>query len=383
MAPLANKKTAPDVRAVNSGTSESAVKASPNLLVPFARAAKIHTEPGQTFSTVISASTQLQSHRVPVNGFIRSIHLIVTCTTAGNAAATAFAADGPYSVLRDVYFRDSNGTPITKTNGYEMYLYNVFGGYRPFPFNSSAFNTQVTGAGATGGSFSFVITIPVAFARDGIGALANMDSSQQYSVDLTIGTTSDIYTTAPTNPGTLTTQVLLESFMTPANPDQFGNQVQVEPPGFGTVQYWSKQTFTWSGTGEQTVMLGRVGNYIRNTFLIFRDGAGTRSNAVMPTTIITEWDNYQLFNEPVQFRRIDNYAKYGVDAPTGVLIYNRTGDPEGLPVGEYGDQYLPTLGSTKLLLRFTPGAVGQLDVLTNDVFPVGNIFNAMIDPRQA
>lgn len=376
MPPIVQKKaTDQTVRSGQDGT-----QSPPRLgLVPFARAAKIHTEKGQTFSTPLSANTQLQSHRVPVYGFIRNIHLMVNVAAAGNAAAVAYNADAPWNVLRDVFFRDANGSPILKLSGYELYLANIFGGYRPFRMDGSSFQTQVSGAVATGGSFSFLITIPVAFARDGVGCLPNMDSSQQYAVDITLGTLADVYSVAPTNPPTITTQIVLEAFQNVPASDSAGNANETQPPAMGTVQYWSKQSISWpAGGGEQTILLSRVGNYVRNHILVFRTGAGARSDAVLPADFITEWDSSQLLNESVQARRILNYGLFGYDSPAGVLVYNRTSDPEGLAVGEYGDQYLPSLGSTKLLYRFSPGAAGSVDILTNDVYPNGNLFAAIM-----
>lgn len=375
MPPIATKKTDNSVRSGQDGT-----QSPPRIgLVPFARAAKVHTEKGQTFSTVLSANTQLQTHRIPVYGYIRNIHILVTAVTAGNAANVAYNIDAPYSVIRDIFFRDANGTPIQKLSGYEMFLANLFGGYRPFRMDNSTYQTLVSGSGATGGSFSFLLTIPVAFSRDGVGCLPNMDSSQQYAVDITLGTLTDVYSVAPTAAPTVTTQIILEAFQNVPASDSAGNANETQPPAMGTVQYWSKQTFSWAAAGgEQTLLLPRVGNYIRNHILVFRTGAGVRSDSVLPTDFITEWDSSQLLNETVQSRRILNYALFGYDNPVGVLVYNRTSDPEGLSVGEYGDQYLPTLGSTKLLYRFTPQAAGSIDILTNDVYPNGNLFAAIM-----
>ncbi len=148
------------------------------------------------------------------------------------------------------------------------------------------------------------------------------------------------------------------------------------PPNVGTVQFWSYSNYTLNAGGEQTVLLNRVGNYIRNHILVFRTGAGARSSTVVPVANITwEWDSFLLFADNNTFRASLQYDTYGIGAPTGVVLYGRTADPDGVPVGEYGDSGLPTFESTKLLIRTTPGAAGQLDVITNDIFPVGNLFN--------
>jgi hypothetical protein len=44
-----------------------------------------------------------------------------------------------------------------------------------------------------------------------------------------------------------------------------------------------------------------------------------------------------------------------------------TTDPDTLAVRELGDEWMATVGATKLTLRFTPGGSCALTVLTNDI----------------
>lgn len=345
--------------------------------VPFARASKAHTERGENRTGNVSASNQTLALRVPVYGYLDVLYLEVTVTTAGNAAAVAFNIDAPWNFFRNIQFRDVNGTPIKNISGYQAYLLAKFGGYRLFrPEGSALTFTTVTGGGATGGSFTFVLPLYVGFGRDCLGVLPNMDASAQYQMEVTLGTTADLYSVAPTNPGafSITLSGLFRS--RPDVSDQFGNVNQTTPPNLGTVQYDSVQNFSWTGTGEQSLMLPRVGNLIRNHILVFRDGTGARSNTVVPVSIFWEWDSSNMYSESVLSRRAEAYRLYGFDVETGMLLYPRVGDPDKVPVGEYGDDYLPTAGTTKLLIRFTPGATGALEVITNDIVPVGSIFAA-------
>lgn len=343
--------------------------------VPFTRSAKRHTELGESKVATLSTSSQLLPFRVPVYGYIDTLYLIVQATTTGNAANVAFQPDAPWSVLRNLLFKDANGTPIINLSGYQLFLAAKWGGYRLFrpDLSTYAFSTTA-GSGATGGSFTFILPLHVGFGRDGLGVLANMDASAQYQVDVTLATLADVYATNPTNAPTITMQIALEAYSNPAPMDQFGNALTSTPPAAGTVQFWSVSSFNWSGTGEQVIQLPRVGNLIRNHILVFRTTAGARSDSVVPATITWEWDAGILFQESTLLRRLMIARLYGMDADTGVLIYGRTSDPDDLPTAEYGDEWLPTLGTTKLALRFTPGAAGSLDVLTNDIVAVGNPF---------
>ncbi len=360
----------------NNGTAAAA--AARQFMVPFQRAAKIHTEAFPTQTGVISASNQTVILKVPIYGYLKRIWLQCSVVTAANAAAVTFAADGPWTFLKTVLFRDANGTPIHNLSGYYSYLAALLGGYTLFALDNAANTsfTTVTGAVGTGGSFTFSLPLNQCFGRDALGALPNMDASTQYQIELTIGTTAEIYGVAPTNPGTYTIQGYIEAYQNPPQSDQFGNMNRTVPPNVGTVQFWSFSNYTLNAGGEQTILLNRVGNYIRNHILVFRTAAGVRSAAVLPASNITwEWDSFLLFADNPTFRASLQYDTYGIGAPTGVVLYGRTADPDGVPVGEYGDSWLPTLGSTKLLIRTTPGAAGQLDVITNDIFPVGNLFN--------
>ena len=61
--------------------------------------------------------------------------------------------------------------------------------------------------------------------------------------------------------------------------------------------------------------------------------------------------------------------------PNGVVLLPNTLDPDKIPLGEYGDEWLGTVGATKLTLRYTPGAAasgGSVSVLTNDIVPASS-----------
>lgn len=363
-------------RSAQTGTDNAQQGKVPQAFIPFTRGAKEHTEPGQTFTATLSANTQQQSHKVPVFGYIHTLYLVVTAVTAGNAANVAFNADAPWNVIRNLNFRDANGIPIRNLSGYQNYLAEKWGGYWLFRPDQDTFAfSQTTGAVATGGSFTFVMPISCAFGRDGLGALPNMDASSQYAIDLTLGTLTDVYSTAPTAAPTITTQLFLRAYQNPPASDLAGNSLRNRPPALGTVQYWSNANFNINAA-ENVLYLPRVGNLIRNHILVWRDVSGVRQNTMVPSgNVRTEMDSTIMFNESMLLRRQIGYQTYGYSFDTGTIVYGRTDDPDRIPSGEYGDKWLATLGSTKLALIFTPGAAGTLEVLTNDIYPEGNIWS--------
>lgn len=362
-------------RGQNAAQPASASGAAASRVVPFARAAKTHIEPGQTESTTLSTSAQVLNLKIPPYGYAEKTYLVVTGTTSGNIATVTFEADAPWNVIKNLLFRDANGTPIYNISGYHGYLADKWGGYKLWPASGATdvFSTTA-GSGATGGSFKFVLPLHHAFGREGLGLLANMDAAARYQLDLTLGTIDNVYGTAPTNAPTVTVQLVLQARTNPPAVDVDGNPTAQLPPGLGTVQYWSYATHSWSGTGEQVFYLPRVGQLIRNQILVFRNASGARDAAVVPASLIYEWDTGIRYSTPTDILRVHNYVHYGQLLDTGVVVLGNTLDPDHIPPGELGDSWLPTRGGTKLALRFTPGAAGSVEVLQNDISPVGDIY---------
>lgn len=221
-------------------------------------------------------------------------------------------------------------------------------------------------------------------------ALPNMDASARYNLQLQIASatananTGPVYTTAPTGYPT-STSIAVEVWCRSQPPaaDLYGNQNSISPPAVGTVQYWSQQTFS-SLSGFQTLQLSRVGNLIRNHMLIFRDPGAAPTRAIaettdMPGTVEFDWDVGVRYLSYVSTQRQWTYQAAGLDVPKGCIWYPNTLDPDKLPISEFGDEWMQTVGATKLGLKFTPAASVNLTVLTNDMVPAsGAVYAAPV-----
>lgn len=351
---------------------------SGGLIIPFGRAAKLRTDAGRQIPGTLSANTQQLSFTpLPTTGYLATFYLVVTATAAGNAANVAFQPDAPWNFFQTVLFRDATGIPIHNLlTGYQEYLQAKWGSYRlGRPEGSSLAFSSVTGAVGNGGSFQFVLPIYQEFGRDTLGPLANMDASAGYQLDLTINTLANIYSTAPTNPPTFTINLYMESYTNP--PDEIdGTPCRTEPPALGTTQFWSVQNYSWSGTGEQTVQLVRVGNLLRNIGMVWRTAGGARSASVQPGALANmrfELDQTYLYNQPTILNQFTSYRYWTYDLDTGFQLFNFTTDPDNLPTGEIGERYLQSMAQTRIAFVFTPQAAGSLELLINDVAPVGDI----------
>lgn len=382
-------------------------------VVPFPRAAQRHTEQGNIVTNIAinNSAPGTFNFSIPSYGYLAAV--FITCSATGGAGTGVFYEDAPYSIFSNILLQDVNGTPIYGPfDGYTAHLASQLGGYRFMPHNplitstdtavspapfgqvirygpstpSATGNTPLYYANATGGNFNFILPIWLTFGRGGMGALPNMDASSRYNLQLTLasgltGTNGPVYTTQPaTTVPTVNIAVEAYCLAQPLAADIYGQQNMTEPPANGTIQYWSRQTFS-SLSGAQTIQLARVGNIVRNHILVFRDNAdGTRATAEtsdMPAIVQFDWDSLPRYIEFLATSRFKSYQVSGLNSPAGVVYYENTSDPEHITGAERGDYWMTTVGATKLVLRFTPAATVNLTVLTNDFVPTsGEIYSA-------
>lgn len=374
--------------------------ASSVATLPFARASKWHIEQSNTQVVTGSATSQVFNFPIASYGYLSGI-LITVVSSGGNlTAATAFE-DAPWSVLSQIQISDVNGVPIHQLSGFHEYLAMKFGGYRLFPpdgygsgtagalineLNSFAYQSVVaSGSAGVAGQFKFILPIFFEFGVDGLGCLPNMDASARYNLQLTVAgytatsSTGPVYTavTGTTPPTTLTITVEILARSQPPAQDMFGNVNSTTPPAVGTVAYWTAQTASGLANGANTVQLTRVGNLIRHHIMVFRNTNGTRASAEgadVPALFEFDWDVGQRYvANTATLRYVFGYMSYGFDVPNGVIVFPNTLDPDKLPIGEYGDEWLGTVGATKFTMRYTTTAGGgSMTVLTNDIVPASS-----------
>lgn len=357
--------------------------------IPFARSSKWHREQGNNYSNITINTTTPGTFNFPIPsyGYLSALYLTVIAS-GGSGTAAVYYEDAPWSLIQSLVVSDVNGVPIYQLPGYSAFLAAKYGGYRLFPPDGSTTTfgggTTSTAPGntpvfyqATSGNFGFILPIFFEFGRDGLGALPNMDASARYNLQVVLASatananTGPVYTTAPSAYPTVTMQLESLHRSQPPATDIYGNQNSISPPAVGTVQYWTQQTFS-SLNGAQTLQLARVGNLIRNHILVFRDPGTTPTRAVaestdMPPSIEFDWDVGPRFINDVATERLIAYQSYGFDVPKGVVAYPNTLDPDKLAFSEFGDEWMSTVGATKLGLRFTPAASVNLTVMTNDI----------------
>jgi hypothetical protein len=354
------------------------------LLRPFVAGTRRVDKSTYDESKVLTASTQdLRTYECDPNGFLRGAFLLVTCVTAGNAAGTTFAANGPFNVIDTITFNDTNNKPLLgPMTGWDLYVAVKYGGYS---FQDDAKLSPVysvtTGAGATGGSFTFVLLVPVEIvAREGLGSLPNKSASSTFDISLRLSASTVPYGVAPTNPGTVRVRIQQYGWMDPNATDMKGNQVRQNPPGVQTTQYWSKQTYAFNA-GAVSQRLQGIDSMLRNMVFIL-DAAGSR------TTGDTDFPDVftLLYETSLPIQRIKDiwrhmigqqYAYNGATPDVGgardygVYPESFCADFNGKPGWETRLNYLPVSSATTLNVSGTIGGAGAhtLTVLVNKIVP--------------
>jgi hypothetical protein len=227
----------------------------------------------------LTANTQdLPSYECDPNGFLRGAYILVECTASGNSAAVAFQPDAPQNVIDTITFNDVNNKPIVgPMGGHDLYEAIKFGGYTGCDDSkSSVIYSVTTGTGATGGSFTFALRLPVEIVkRDALGSLPNKSASATFTINIRLAALATVYSTQPTAAPTVRVRIQQFGWMDPNGTDMRGNPVAQNPPGVQTTQYWSKQTYNINSGAFNIRLLG-LDSLIRNFIFILLDSTPSR-----------------------------------------------------------------------------------------------------------
>lgn len=350
----------------------------------------------EVYNQTVTQSTSTQAltpYEFQVDGYLSGALIRVTATAATNAATVAFQADGPFNVLQSVIFEDISGKQVLgPISGWNLYVLNRFGG---FVYNAdtkaNSTYTVTTGAGATGGSYRFVLRLPIQVRRrDGMGSLPNRNASATFKLKLVVNTIAQVYSTAPTNAPSVNVQVEQHGWATSDNRDYKGSMVAPSPNGVGSLMYTDIETIQLS-TGAFNQRMGTFGGLVRLLVFELRDSNGSRSQGESdwPSLFEVEIDKVKCFSRSTV--TWDNLMSedYGLNATTesttaantklnGVKVLHWLDDFGLQPGAENSFRYQPVTPSTAIQLIGTIGGSGAhtLSVTKNYLSPVND------DPRQ-
>lgn len=364
---------------------DSGKKAAPVAMRPFFPGTLDLETRTQTYTGTVGTATPLATYYPKTNGFLSDLWIDVAVLTAGNSAATAFNEDYPLRFLSSVQLSDTGGQPIIgPLTGWELGIFVKWGG---FSFSDDWRDSQTyvatTGSGATGGSFNFILQLPIQFVRrEPLGPLPNTNSNNAYALDISIASSAQVYSTAPTAAGAYTIKIYQDSYRQSAGKDAQGNATVTTPPGLGAVLYARRNTLPiTAGTFDQQLSQ-QEGSY-RALHFVLRDSTGTRSGGD------TDWpDPAQVYlNNDVPYDRTKNYwirrqeRDYGYVAASnsangrdlGTFTLPFITDHELKAGSEDRYKYLNVSAADTLGMRGSVGGSGvhQLTTIYNFVRPPG------------
>jgi len=350
----------------------------------------------EVYTQTVTQSTSTQSltpYEFQVDGYLSGALIRVTATTASNAADVAFEDDGPFNVLQSIAFEDISGKQVLgPISGWNLYVLNRFGG---FVYNADAkansVYTVTTGTGGTGGSYRFVLRLPIQVRkRDGMGSLPNRNASATFKLKLTINTIDAVYATNPTNAASVNVQVEQHGWATSDNRDYKGSAVAPTPNGVGSLMYTDLETIQLSA-GAFNQRMGTFGGLVRLLAFELRDSNSSRSQGESdwPSLFEIEIDKVKCYSRSTVTWDHLMSEDYGLTATAesttatntkldGVKVIHWLDDFGLQPGAENSFRYQPVTPSTAVQLIGTIGGSGThtLSVLKNYLSPVND------DPRQ-
>lgn len=375
---------------VPANLSRSPMATSPSTTataVPFTRGSTDASMADASGTATFESTTQIQ---LQTNAFLAFLELDIEVTTSGNTAAVALAEDAPWNLISQINLTDPAGNPIINPiSGYGLYLLNKYGtdtgcGFDP---KDDLGYVASTGTGATAGSISFRVVIPIENRhRDAFGALQNSSANQRYLLTILANTTANIYTTAPTTAPTSFTYNVTQHYWT-APPASISTStgstaVQQTPSGLGTVCFFSYERHNEvSGGGSPVIQFNNVGQYISNLIFVLRNSSGVRDDTDWPS-VFNFWINgfqVQTIPQAKWVRDMGRFYGYqsaakeaagGLD--TGVYVMTQLFGlfDKNVNFGP-ASQYLATQASTKLQIQGSQWGSGAsyLEIYTRTIRP--------------
>lgn len=323
--------------------------------------------------TLGASSVVMPEAKVPVGNWLQHVDVLVTITAvnAGGATDVALEADAPWSAISEIVFRDAGGSAVTSLGGYNFYLVNLLGGYthQTDPTASPFYSALETGVGATGGSGSFLLRLPVEIInRDAIGAYPNGASNAAVRVAIIAAPLATIYSTAPNGAVTMNAKMISQGYVLPSVASPTGRPYAEQPRGAGSFQQWSQIAYDLT-TGRRTVQHVRKGNVYRTLLFVARDSSGDRSNSVL-TEFEFSVDDVANLRGPWTYCRHITWQRQGFPAanlPAGVVQVSYAHEWDGKVGGELRDSWIPTEPGSKVEMELEVAATSTLHVITNEI----------------
>lgn len=336
------------------------------------------TAPGNAFGALITKTLK------PTPGYLRGLWFVFALTGGVNGTKTVTAgADAPYNLVQSVQLRDAFGTVVYQTDGFGMYLIQLYSGQvgsagLQDPTKDAFWSAISVGAAGTGNA-SFALYLPLEYDPDtAYTSLASMNTAAQMSLTMTLNTATAFYGSAGAGqPGTLPlieVDCYEEFWAVPISDPSLG------PPDDGSSHQWTQsQGQNLIGTGSNTaVPLPDVGTYLSTLIILMRDNTGVRIDTPYSSDVELWVDGVPVRIEHSNLLFSRMFRQYGITRPTGVAVYTWADSVGSLVDIDDMELLLPTTPGT--LLELKSGAWGTFAnspatayTYTGKLFPVSNV----------
>lgn len=358
--------------------------------------------------TMGAGTVRFPDVKVEPDGWLRGLWFDFNGVVTANTATVVFNNDAaagtgaPFSQINTVLFRDTGGEQIFGPfNGYDWMNTNKFGAYQAQGDPRADLNYTVTTSSATNaGSTHFTLYLPLEIsAADALGDVENRSENSVYRVELTLETSSVVFTTAPSpNLPIVTIMTQQDSYTEPvAAMALAGKSVAQAPPSPGTLQYWKQEDDTVPGSSASVLVTNGIGNGYRNIIFKLIRSSGTRANGQSdwPSPQEITLGTSRIRNMYVKdwmdkigrdFQLTVNYGAgvsgTGADVANGwengVFPYIFTQDVGIKPGDEARRMYLRTKTGNTFKIRGTYANAGTLYITSNYIVPKGNNFASIV-----
>ncbi|HEY1699187.1 MAG TPA: hypothetical protein VGG75_05650 [Trebonia sp.] len=377
-----------------SGGSGQQQAALPSWPFPVGVLGAVNASDYDETKTMGAAAVKFPDVKVEPSGWLRGLWFDFTLTAASNAATVAWTEDGIFAAVDTVLFRDTGGEQIFGPfDGYDWGQSNKWGAYHPVGDPRADQNfSQTSGSGATAGSGHMTLYLPLEIsAADALGDVENRSENSIYRVELTMGASTAVYSTAPTDLPTMEVKTTQDSYYEPiAAMALSGRPVADAPPSPGTLQYWKQEDGTLPATTASYLITNGIGNGYRNIiFKCIDASAGTRSAGDADWPTLTEltlgttrtrnlykktWQD--MLGRAFELTSVSRDTARGLE--NGVYPLWFTQDVGIKPGDEARRKYLRTKPGNTFKLRGNFGAACTLYVTTNYVVPKNNQFSTIV-----
>lgn len=251
---------------------------------------------GYSNSWVLGTGTSLPNYEPSVNSFLRGLWVNVTMAwNSSNAASVAYAGDGPFSLIAQAAFLDTQQRPIIQVTGYQLAeIMNKFGGYFAGCSGDPRGDVNYSASTGTGaGSVNFTVWVPLEInLRTGVGSALNKNSSQTFTLALTPAqTVAAVFSTGPTAADITTNPTVTiheDGWWQPQGMDVSGATASQAPVAPNTWSYWLQSSYTGLNGSVQEQLTTGLGNSLRMVaFNIYDTSNSTRATGEtdFPTTV--------------------------------------------------------------------------------------------------